>query len=81
MKNFELLQFLELLNRKNRQLIDVNQRISKLFGICVLQMNRKIFSKNVRDRSILSLMLFFPRPCDQLLPQALDHGLYENRLF
>ena len=42
-KNFELLRFLELLNRKNRQLVDVQQRIRKLFGICVLQMNRKFF--------------------------------------
>ena len=72
--NFEI--FPELLNRKNRQLIDVRQRICKLFGICVLQINGKILF----NRSILSLMFFFfSRPCDQLLTQSLDHALNENR--
>ena len=72
--NFEI--FPELLNRKNRQLIDVRQRICKLFGICVLQINGKILF----NRSILSLkFFFFPRPCDQLLTQSLDHALNENR--
>ena len=75
--NFEIIQFQELLNRKNRQLIDVRQRICKLFGICVLQINGKILF----NRSILSLMFFFffSRPCDQLLTQSLDHALNENR--
>ena len=73
--NFEI--FPELLNRKNRQLIDVRQRICKLSGICVLQTNGKILF----NRSILSLkfFFFFPRPCDQLLTQSLDHALNENR--
>ena len=53
--NFEIIRFQELLNRKNRQLIDVRQRICKLFGICVLQINGKILF----NRSILSSMFFF----------------------
>ena len=73
--NFEIIRFQELLNRKNRQLIDVRQRICKLFAICVLQINGKILF----NRSILSLMFFFSRPCDQLLTQSLDHALNENR--
>ena len=57
-KNFELLRFLDLLNRKNMQLIDVKQRIRKLFCIGVLQIDRKNLFKNSMGRSILSLMLF-----------------------
>ena len=53
--NFEIIRFQELLNRKNRQLIDVRQRICKLFGICVLQINGKILF----NRSFLSLIFFF----------------------
>ena len=55
-KNFELLRFLDLLNRKNMQLIDVKQRIRKLFCIGVLQIDRKKLFKNSMGRSILSLM-------------------------
>ena len=58
-KNFELLQFLELLNRKNRQLIDVNQRISKLFGICVLQMNRNFFFQKCSWQIYFEFNAFF----------------------
>ena len=72
--NFEI--FPELLNRKNRQLIDVRQRICKLFGICVLQINGK---KNSIDLFWVWCFFFFSRPCDQLLTQSLDHALNENR--
>ena len=54
--NFELLRFLDLPNRNNMQLIDVKQRIRKLFCIGVLQIDRKNLFKNSMGRSILSLM-------------------------
>ena len=38
------------------QLIDVEQRIRKLFCIGVLQIDRKNLFKNLMGRSILSLM-------------------------
>ena len=43
---------------------------------------KKIFSKMlVTDLFWVWCFFFFPRPCDQLLTQALEHALYENRLF
>ena len=80
-KNFELLRFLDLLNRKNMQLIDVKQKIRKLFCIGVLQIDRKNLFKKFDGQIYFEfdVVFFFSRPCNLLLSQSLDHVLYENR--